>query len=176
MSQHSHLLHAAAASILCFGLAAPALAAHGAFVPGTNGVGQMKTTAVTTKHKLQGTYIDSNAFVGVALPADTFVPVGTPASLNCTNAAGCTMTAELMAQIAANGIENPWAICISVDGAMQYCPWTSQISAVTSIYVTENTRYNFAVPVGAHTMQLVVYSVYASSLGAYEATYRLYKP
>jgi hypothetical protein len=147
-----------------------------AAVPGSGGAGQLKVTSVTTKHKLQATYIDSIDYSGVSLPAGTFVAVGSPASLNCTNAAGCTLGAELMAQIAANGTENPWAICINVDNVTQYCPWVGSISATTPVFVTENTRYNFAVPLGVHTMQLLVYSVNNSVLGAYEADYRLYKP
>jgi hypothetical protein len=173
-----HKSHFARLSALAAGLAisVPMALAASPAVPGTGGNGQLKVTAVTTKHKLLGTYIDSTSYSGASLPAGTMVPVGTPASLNCTNSAGCTLGAELMAQIAANGAENPWAICILVDNAAQYCPWVGQISAATSIFVTENTRYNFAVPLGVHTMQMVVYSANASVLGAYEADYRLYKP
>ena len=145
-------------------------------VPGSGGAGQLKVTSVTTKHKMQGTYIDSNGYAGVSLPASTFVAIGSAASLNCANAAGCTLGAELMAQIAGNATENPWAICINVDNVTQYCPWVGQISAATGIFVTENTRYNFAVAYGAHTMQMVLYSAGNSTLGAYEADYRLYKP
>jgi hypothetical protein len=104
------------------------------------------------------------------------VPIGSVASLNCTNAAGCTLGAELMAQIAATGAENPWAICINVDGALQYCPYVGSIPASTVVYVTGNTRYNFAVAYGVHTMQVVLYSAGASTLGAFEADYRQYKP
>jgi hypothetical protein len=145
-------------------------------VAGSGGAGQLKVTSVTTKHKMLGTYIDSNTFAGVSLPAATFVPIGAVASLNCTNTAGCTLGAELMAQIAATGAENPWAICINVDNALQYCPYVGSIPATTYVYVTENTRYNFAVPLGVHTMQAVLYSEGSSTLGAFESDYRLYKP
>jgi ABC-type xylose transport system permease subunit len=127
------------------------------------------------------TQLYSGAQTITELPAEqTFfgstVAIGSAASLNCANAAGCTLGAELMAQIAGNATENPWAICINVDNVTQYCPWVGQISAARGIFVTENTRYNFAVAYGAHTMQMVLYSAGNSTLGAYEADYRLYKP
>lgn len=164
------------AALVAFVAATSTALAAGPGVPGSGGPGQLKAAAVTTKHKLLTTYIDSNPFSGLALPAATFVPIGSVASMTCGNTAGCTLGAEFMAQIAPTGADNPWAICINVDNALQYCPWVASIPAALSIYTTENTRYNFPVALGAHTMQMVLYTSGASTLGAYESTFRVYKP
>jgi hypothetical protein len=172
----SKLVLPLAVSLLAAGLASATAFGASIFVPGSQGPGQLKTTAVGTKHKLQGTFFDSSNYAGVSLPGYTLVPIGALANLNCTNSAGCTLGAELMAQIAPTGSQNPWAICINVDNVLQSCPWTAETPAATSVYTTENTRYNFAVPLGNHTMQMVLFSSNSSTLAAYEAAYRLYKP
>lgn len=130
--------------------------------------------AITTAHKLQKTYFDTDA-PGSAL-ASGFNTVGTPLTISCTNTAGCTVAANMNAQIAAVGTENAAAICMKVDGAYVNCPFNAIVRAGGG-YQVMNYQTFTSVAVGNHTVEMEVYSSQAgSALYRWNKEIKLYKP
>jgi hypothetical protein len=109
------------------------------------------------------------------LPASTFTTVGTQLTVNCANTAGCTIAANLSAQVAAVATENNAAVCLVIDGAGVNCPYNSIIRAGGGFVVMS---YQASAPVafGNHTVDMWVFPNVATSLYRWNKEIKLYKP
>ncbi|MFO1338720.1 MAG: hypothetical protein U1F53_10890 [Burkholderiaceae bacterium] len=135
---------------------------------------KLKGEAITTSHKLQRTYFDTDA-PGSSLIAG-FNTVGTALTVNCTNTAGCTVAANMNAQIAAVGTENAAAICLKVNGSYVNCPFNAIVRAGGG-YQVMNYQTFTSVPLGNSTIEMEVYSSQAgSALYRWNKEIKLYKP
>lgn len=96
-------------------------------------------------------------------------------TLACGTAPACTVTAADMVQLIAGTNGSLWAICILVDGnyANPGCPY--QGASTSANYQVGNSQQSFVVGSGNHTVQTQVYVTDASTLGEWQATYRIYK-
>lgn len=128
--------------------------------------------AVVGPLKLQKTYLDNGNHTGLALPANTFQIVGTPVTLNCGVAAGCTVIAALETQIKMAGTNQP-AICFFVDDAQISCPFVDSVKETTG-FKTMSHQSSTKLTQGNHTLQMRAYSKVATQLFYYQAEYRLY--
>ena len=161
---------AAAAALL----AVNAHAATGA-VAGTDGVQAKAMLAPNTSHKLLRTYFETANPSGTALTAGSFTEFGTPLSVNCTNAAGCTIAVNMSAQLAAAATANNMALCMKLNGANQTCPYNTIIPAGSGFEVG-NFQYFVEVPLGSHTVGAVVFTSVATNLYRWVKETKLYKP
>lgn len=96
-------------------------------------------------------------------------------TVNCNNAAGCTIGLESMVQLKPQG--GDWAICLLVDGTTTSCQYQGHLAS-TSGYVVGNAQgLRTGVTSGAHT---VATQIYAEGAGAtytyYQTAARVYKP
>lgn len=131
--------------------------------------------AISTSHKLQKTYFDTNNESGLVLGAGTFTTVGTQLTVNCANAAGCTIAGNLNAQLSAGASENNAALCLVIDGSSLSCPFNTIIRAGSGFQVMHYQTFGF-VPLGNHTVDMQVYSNAASALYRWNKEIKLYKP
>jgi hypothetical protein len=166
----SHLfklsIAAAAAAFLSFG-------AHAASDAAGVKAGKISGESISTSHKLQKTYFDTDV-PGSGL-ASGFNVVGTTLTLNCANAAGCTVAGNFNAQIAAIGSENAAAICLMIDGGYINCPYNAIIRGGGGYQVM--TYQTFApVAYGNHTVEMHVYVNSATTLYRWNKEIKLYKP
>ena len=162
----------ALAGALSIAFASSAFAASGSPVAAaTSG----HSAAAATAHKIVSTFVNWGSSGGAAL-VPGFNNVDAATSINCANAAGCTITVTSMVQIAPPAGTN-WAICPVVDGTYinPPCPFQGHLPN-TSSFVTGNGLSNFQVATGAHTVQLQVYVDQASALYNWQVTYTVYKP
>ena len=166
----SHLfkltLAAAAAAALSF-------SAHAGSDAAGVKAGKISGDAISTSHKLQKTYFDTDA-PGSALAAG-FNVVGTTLTLNCANTAGCTVAGNFNAQIAAIGSENAVAICLMVDGGYVNCPYNAIIRGGGG-YQVANYQTFTSVALGNHTVEMHVYVNSATTLYRWNKEIKLYKP
>ncbi len=164
---------AAAVAAVSF-LAATAHAAGGE-PPGIKGGSKVSGQAISTSHKLQKTYFDTNNESGLALGAGTFTTVGTQLTVNCANTAGCTIAGNLNAQLGAGASENNAALCLVIDGSSISCPFNTIIRAGGGFQVMHYQTFA-SVPLGNHTVDMQVYSSTASTLYRWNKEIKLYKP
>jgi hypothetical protein len=129
--------------------------------------------AIGTVHKLLKTYFDTDS-ASTAL-AVGFNVVGTTLTLNCANTAGCTVAANMNAQLAAAGSENAAAICLMIDGGYINCPFNGIIRAGGG-YQVMNYQTFAPVALGNHTVQMHVYTTVATNLIRWNKEIKLYKP
>ena len=166
----SHLfklsIAAAAAAVLSF-------SAHAGSDAAGEKAGKISGEAISTSHKLQKTYFDTDA-PGSALAAG-FNVVGTTLTRNCANTAGCTVAGNFNAQIAAIGSENAVAICLMVDGGYINCPYNGIIRAGGGYQVVNYQTFT-SVALGNHTVEMHVYVNSATTLYRWNKEIKLYKP
>lgn len=129
--------------------------------------------AISTSHKLQKTYFDTDAS-GVALSAGAN-DIGTVLNVNCGNTAGCTIAGNMNAQIAAIASENTGAVCLVVDGTSVSCPWNAIIRGGGGYQVMNYNTFTSVAP-GNHTVQMRIYVGSATTLHRWNKEFRLYKP
>ena len=157
---------AAAAAVLSF-------SAHaGSDAAGVKG-GKVSGEAISTSHKLQKTYFDTDA-PGSALVAG-FNKVGTTLTLNCANTAGCTVAGNFNAQLAAIGSENAAAICLMVDGGYVNCPYNAIIRAGGGYQILNYQTFT-GVALGNHTVDMYVYVNSGTTLHRWNKEIKQYKP
>jgi hypothetical protein len=130
--------------------------------------------AITTSHKLLKTYFDTDA------PSSSLVAgfntVGTPLTVNCTNTAGCTVAANMNAQISAVAVENAAAICLKVNGDYPNCPYNAIVRPGSGFQIMNYQTFT-SVPMGSSTIEMEVYSGQAGSvLYRWNKEIKLYKP
>jgi hypothetical protein len=144
--------------------------------PGLKGnQAQAMPQAIGTAHKLQKTYFDTANEGGLALAASSFTTVGTQLTVNCANAAGCTIAGNLNAQLSGGASENNAALCLVIDGASLSCPFNTLIRAGGGFQVMHYQTFGF-VPLGNHTVDMQVFSGTASALFRWNKEIKLYKP
>ena len=124
--------------------------------------------------KLLNTWIQQGNGSNAPLPQFAFTTLET-STVNCNNAAGCTIGLESMAQLQPQG--GDWAICLLVDGVSTSCQYQGSLAA-SSGYVVGNARgVRAGVASGNHT---VTTQLYAEGAGAtytyYQTDIRVYKP
>lgn len=141
--------------------------------PGVNSAKKVSAEAIGTVHKLQKTYFDTDATGVVINPG--FNVVGTALTVNCANAAGCTIAADMNAQLGAVATENAAAICMMVDGGYINCPFNGIIRAGGG-YQVMNYQTFTSVALGNHTVEMHVYSTQATNLYRWNKEIKLYKP
>jgi hypothetical protein len=151
-----------------------AVAAHaGPGEPAGVKSGKTSTESITTSHKLLKSYFDTdNTSVNLVVGSN---PVGTALTLNCGNAAGCTIAANMNAQLAAAATENKAAICMKVDGASVNCPFNGIIRAGSGFQVMNYQTFT-SVTAGNHTVEMDVFSSVATSMIRWNKEIKIYKP
>lgn len=129
--------------------------------------------SVTAPLKLQKTWIDSGTAGGQVLAAFANTPVGTPLTITCSVAAGCTVGATLELQIAQVGVNSP-ALCFYVDDALVSCPYADRLSATGGFKIL--VHHSVApVGMGDHKLEMRAYTEVTVNAYHYQAEYRLYK-
>jgi hypothetical protein len=166
MSRFAKLTLAAAAAV-CL-----AVGAHASDPTGS--AGKNSVQALSTAHKLLKSYFETDA-PGSALAAGSFTTVGAVLNVNCGNTAGCTIAANMNAQLAAGASENSAAICMRVDGGYVNCPYNAIIRAGSGFQVMNYQTFT-SVPLGNHTVEMVVFTTQASTLHRYNKEFKVYKP
>ena len=144
--------------------------------PGLKGnQAQAQPQAISTSHKLQKTYFDTNNENGLALGAGSFTTVGAQLNLNCDNAAGCTIAINGNAQLAAGASDNNAALCLLIDGVSISCPFNTIIRAGSGFQIM-NYQTFASVALGNHSVDMSVYSGAASALYRWNKEVKQYKP
>lgn len=169
------IINTVAAIAVLGAMAAPAFAASPDPAP-MNRAATIRPPAGAT-HKLANTTIDYGTG-GTALNAGFNTIDST--TVNCTNAAGCTIGFGLMMQAGGQSAGgNKWAICAVVDGINANpgggCPYQNELPT-DSAYQVGNSRQNLAVAAGTHTVTAEVYVTSPATLGEWEADYLVYRP
>ncbi len=102
--------------------------------------------------------------------------VDTPQTINCTNAAGCTIEIDAMVGVG-YGDNSDWGICAVVDGAPVSTPpcWNQSLIPYQS-FITGNSRQNAQISMGTHTVQTEVLVLEAAFLENWQSDYVLYTP
>lgn len=167
MSQIAKLSLAVAAAAFAFSAYA------GGEPPGVHSGKKVSPEAINTAHKLTKTYFDTDS-AAVTINAG-FNVVGTTLTLNCANTAGCTIAADMNAQLAAAATENAAAICMMVDGGYINCPFNGIIRAGSG-YQIMNYQTFTTVALGNHTVEMHVYSTQPTTLYRWNKEIKLYKP
>ncbi len=129
--------------------------------------------SVTAPLKLQKTWIDSGTAGGRVLAPFVNTPVGTPLTVTCTVAAGCTVGATLELQISQVGVNSP-ALCFYVDDALVSCPYADRLSATSGFKLLSHQGVA-PVGVGDHKLEMRAYTEVTANAYHYQAEYRLYK-
>ncbi|MEK8032262.1 hypothetical protein AACH06_15645 [Ideonella sp. DXS29W] len=148
-------------------------AVAGSEPPGVKSSKKVSAEAITTAHKLQKTYFDTDS-TSVAINAG-FNVVGTALTVNCANTAGCTIAADMNAQLAAAATENAAAICLMIDAVYVNCPFNGIVRAGSGFQVM-NYQTFAGVTAGNHTVEMHVYSTQATTLHRWNKEIKLYKP
>ncbi len=149
--------------------------------PGTPPGARMKPAATEgaggtesyTVRKVLKIYINNGNGFGSALSAATFNTIES-GTVNCTNAAGCTVGQDSMVQLAPNG--GNWAICLAVNGIYSTCQYQGHLPHVSSFVVGNAKGFSATVPFGLHTVRTDVYVDAASTLHGWQTDTRVYKP
>lgn len=120
------------------------------------------------------TYVDSGTAAGAALPAFTYLAVGTPLEYLCSAAAGCPVVATLELQIKQVGVNAP-ALCLFVDDAAASCPTNDQLSATTGFKVMSHHAYT-VLPLSdvPHKLEMRAYSQLTTQIYRYQAEYQVF--
>jgi hypothetical protein len=128
------------------------------------------------KHTLMGTFINSNETGATVGTGQTTIDTET---INCTNAAGCTIQADGMVQFADINA-NFWAVCFLVDGigTQPACPYQGRLPGGGALaFAVGNYRGWYPVAKGTHTVTLTVYSGTATGKWEeFEDSIQLFKP
>ena len=168
MSQTLKLSLAAAAALV---LSVSAQA--GSEPPGSKAVSRVSPMAITTSHKLQKTFFDTDSTVTALAVGNN--DIGAVLNVNCANAAGCTIAGNMNAQLAAAASENAAAICLIVDGGSVSCPFNGIIRAGSGFQVMNYQTFT-SVALGNHTVQMRVFTSVATNLHRWNKEFKLYKP
>jgi hypothetical protein len=119
---------------------------------------------ITTQHKL-------------VLSPNTLTPVGAQGVVNCANAAGCTVSGDFWAQFGSLPATQAFvAICMKVDSTyVDPCTYTSVVPKGTGYFIERNRMFT-SVPLGAHTVDMIVFSDQASTVYNIGKEIQLFKP
>jgi hypothetical protein len=162
-------LSLAAAAVMAMSVGAQA----GSEPPGSKLASKASPMAIGTAHKLLKTYFDTAAVTTPLVVGSN--DVGTVLTVNCANAAGCTIAGNMNAQLAAAASENAAAICLIVDGASVSCPFNGIIRAGSGFQVMNYQTFT-SVGLGNHTVQMRVFTSVATNLIRWNKEFKLYKP
>lgn len=167
MSRTIQLTLAAAAAAIAF-------AAHATGEPpGIKARANVSPQAISTSHKLQKTFFDTDSSaMSLVSGMNT---VGTQLTVNCANTAGCTIAGNLNAQLAATATENSAAICLVVDGSSVSCPFNAIIRGGGGFQLMNYQTFT-NVALGNHTVDMWVYTSQATTLYRWNKEIKLYKP
>lgn len=174
MSNRSFFTLAAAVAALVSTLAqaGPAGTPRGAPKAAPDAAVQPATTS--GPKKLLNTWIQQGNGTNSPLTAFAFNTLET-STVNCNNAAGCTIGLESMVQLKPQG--GDWALCLLVDGTTTSCQYQGSLAASSGYVVGNALGLRAGVASGAHT---VTTQIYSEGTGAtytyYQTNIRVYKP
>jgi len=137
------------------------------------------TPQTATKHSLQGTYLSVGNGFGTSIPSFTYTPIDSPVTVTCPGPVGsCTLLANQFLVTQGSSASNNYAICLYIDGALisQRCYYTADSPNDGTFVFGSTSNWEVGVPVGAHTMQSVVFSNDGCSYDEYQFQYLVYKP
>lgn len=174
MTHRSFVPAAVAAAVLLSTLAHAASPGAPQGAPRAAASALVEPMTTTGPKKLLNTWIQQGNGSNAPLTQFGFTTLET-STVNCNNAAGCTIGLESMAQLQPQG--GDWAICLLVDGVSTSCQYQGSLAA-SSGYVVGNARgVRAGVASGSHT---VTTQLYAEGAGAtytyYQTDIRVYKP
>ncbi|MGD0191870.1 MAG: hypothetical protein ABSD74_14110 [Rhizomicrobium sp.] len=152
--------------VFCAGLAAASVS--GAAAADAKGAKQKSETYITWGDPGEG---------GGGTPlVKGYNAVDTPQTINCTNAAGCTIEIDSMVGVG-YGDDGQWGICAVVDGAHVTTPPCFNQGSLTDYgIVTGNSRQNAQVSMGTHTVQTDVLVLGPAYLENWQSDYVLFTP
>ena len=131
---------------------------------------------ITTQHKLITTYFGTS-YQGIVLTPYALTPVGAQGVVNCSNSAGCTVSGDFWAQFGSLPANQAYvAICMKVDSTyVDPCTYNSVVPSGSGYFIERNRMFT-SVPVGSHTVDMIVYSDQASTVYNIGKEIQLFKP
>jgi len=122
----------------------------------------------------------SQGLSGVALTGGTYTELDKEIKFNCKNKAGCTLAAEMNAEVGANfSALNKWAVCLQVDDKnldTPLCPYQNYMQTDGS-YTSGSFVQQASVAPGTHRVQTYLWAdTTGAKAGIYDIVYRLYTP
>jgi hypothetical protein len=160
------------------GLTSVALAAgHGASPLPEIARNRQTPPSAAVAHTVKSVYETWNENIFSNLPAGTYTPIDALTKIKCGPAAGCTVIAEINAQVLALADGTQWAVCTQVDGnyANNGC-YSQGTTNIADGYKKGNDRENWQITQGAHTVQTFIYTTNAMTLSAYQNDYVVVTP
>jgi len=130
----------------------------------------------TQNHKLIKTYVDVGA--PDATDGSGFTAIDSPVTVNCGNAAGCTIVVTSFAEPGGQSSSgDSWGICTSLDGVIGagICTFQGVVPSDGS-YISGSFTNVLSVAKGKHTVQAEVYLSVGATLAQYSNTYDVYIP
>jgi hypothetical protein len=164
----------ACSTIVSMAVAAPAGPAVVAVPAGAHANADAVAEGVGTSHKLITTLV-GHGQGPLSVPGYIFVDFGNPATINCTNADGCTVTVDMKAQLAAQASELHAAVCFSVDGLDVACPWQQIIRPGANFQTVGYEDFATVTP-GSHTIVTKVFSDVDTTMYFFSKKIQLFKP
>ena len=138
--------------------------------------GNPSPPAALTSHTLITTYLDQGA-PDTSLGSG-FTAIDGPVTINCSNAAGCTVEVINTAEVGGNSASsNQWAICNQLDGSYTgICTYQATLPT-NATYLTGTFNNTMSLSAGTHTVQSFAFtSSGGATLAQYSNAYHLYRP
>jgi hypothetical protein len=130
----------------------------------------------TQNHKLIKTYVDVGA--PGATDGSGFTAIDSPVTVNCGNAAGCTIVVTSFAEPGGQSSSgDAWGICTNLDGVIGagICTFQGVVPSDGS-YISGSFTNVLSVAKGKHTVQAELYLSVGATLAQYSNTYSVYIP
>jgi hypothetical protein len=129
------------------------------------------------KHTLMATYI-SEGYVQSVPPG--YAPIDALHTISCPGTSG-TCTFQLDAWVAAGNSGTYTSLielCFYVDGSSvpTYCHYSGELPLDGSTLEVSTSLSKDGIPVGAHTVQTLIYTSYGAVIYHYNSNYKVYKP
>jgi hypothetical protein len=136
---------------------------------------KVNPAVVLTAHKLISTALSPQGVGGGAPPG--FAAVDAPQTISCKTHANCTIEAIMMVQFDSGeggATPGPWAICLSVDGNFNACPYMDD--GHNNGFFTAATATGFAtgLAAGTHTVQTFLYTSSGTTIFNFDIAYHSY--
>jgi len=147
------------------------------YVMGSPIVGQrLPNLPPSQNHKLTHTFVDIGA--PSASDGSGFTAIDSPVTINCGNAAGCTIVVTSFAEPGGQSSSgDAWGICTNLDGTIGagICTYQGVVPSDGS-YVSGSFTNVLTVAKGSHTVQAEIYLIVGATLAQYSNTYSQYAP
>lgn len=134
----------------------------------------------STKHVLQGTYVNSGNYGDVAFPANTFSAIDPALTVTCPGTTStCSIQADMWVQNGRESISgNEDRVCLYVDGSPgPFCNYFAGETPSDFTYTNATSSDTVSgLAHGTHTVQTVFWSAGGAFVAHYQANYHVYKP